>query len=68
MKKDKEIFQCSCCGNISKVDSKYKPRGDIIYVPLWCEKCEGYTKQLHCGDDENDLYMLYDNNVDSRMY
>ncbi len=68
MKRDKEIFQCSCCGNIHKVDEKYKPRGDDIYVQLWCEKCKEHTQQLYCGDNIDDLYMLYDINIDPRMY
>lgn len=68
MRTDKEIFQCSCCGTIHKVNEKYKPRGDIIYVPLWCDKCNEYTQQLHCGDDDNEIYALYDLNKDSRYY
>lgn len=68
MSRDKEIFQCSCCGNISRVDSRYKPRGDIIYVPLWCDKCNEYSKQLYCGDDENQIYELYDLNIDEKYY
>ena len=68
MRTDKEIFQCSCCGNIHKVDSRYKPRGDDIYTTLWCPKCQEYTKHLYCGDDIDDLYMLCDINIDPRMY
>lgn len=68
MRKDKEIFQCSCCGNIHKVDERYKPRGDDIYATLWCDKCKDYTRQLHCGDDIDSLYELYDLNKDSRYY
>ena len=68
MKRDKEIFQCSCCGSIYKVDDKYKPRGDDIYEALWCSKCKEYTMQLYCGNDIDDLYELYDVNIDPRMY
>ena len=68
MSRDKEIFQCSCCGNIHRVSEKYKPRGDTIYVTLWCEKCKDYTTQLYCGDNIKDLYELYDVNIDPRMY
>ncbi len=68
MKRDKEIFQCSCCGNIHKVDEKYKPEEDQIYVSLWCERCRDQTTQLYCGDNIDDLYMLYDTNIDPRMY
>lgn len=68
MSRDKEIFQCSCCGHISKVDGRYKPEDDQVYVPLWCERCRDQTTQLYCGDDESDLYMLYDTNIDPRMY
>ena len=67
MKKDKEIFQCSC-GHIHKVNEKYKPKDDEIYVTLWCPKCREYSRQLYCGDDINDLSMLCDINVDPRMY
>ena len=68
MKPSKEIFQCSCCGNIHRVDEKYKPRGDDIYTTLWCEKCGEYTRQLYCGDSMDDLYALYDANSDGRFY
>ena len=68
MNRDKEIFQCSCCGNIHKVSSKYRPEEDEIYVPLWCPKCRETTKQLYCGDDEDKLYELYDVNLDPRYY
>ena len=65
---DREIFQCSCCGNISKVNENYRPRGDTTYIVLWCERCEEYTEQLYCGDDVDDIYELYDLNVDSKYY
>lgn len=68
MRKDKEIFQCNCCGNIHKVDERYKPRGDDIYKILWCPKCKKYEKQLYCGDDIDQIYALYDANKDSRYY
>ena len=68
MNTDKEIFQCSCCGSITRVDSKYKPREDQIYVPLWCERCKDLKMQLYCGEDESNLYELYNLNVDSRYY
>lgn len=68
MRKDKEIFQCSCCGNIHKVDERYKPRGDDIYATLWCQQCGEYTRHLYCGDDDNEIYALYDLNKDLRYY
>lgn len=68
MNRDKEIFQCSCCGHIYKAKSEYKPRGDDIYVTLWCPKCKKYEKQLYCGDDEDQIYELYDINIDKRYY
>ena len=68
MRTDKEIFQCGCCGNIYKVNNKYKPRGDDIYETLWCPKCKEYTQQLYCGDDINSLYELYDLNKDLNYY
>ena len=68
MSRDKEIFQCNCCGSIHKVNEKYKPRGDDIYMTLWCQKCREYTRQLYCGDDESEIYALYDANLDSRYY
>lgn len=68
MARDKEIFQCGCCGNIHKVDEKYKPKKNQIYVALWCEKCKKYTWQLHCGDSIDEFYALYNANLDERMY
>ena len=66
--KNSEIFQCSCCGSIHKVDRKYKPQGYNIYVTLWCEKCKKCTTQLYCGDDEDGIYEFYDVNIDPRIY
>lgn len=68
MSRDKEIFQCCCCGKIHKVDEKYKPGDDDIYEILWCPKCKEHTKQLYCGDDESEIYELYNVNLDSRYY
>ena len=68
MNMGKEIFQCGCCGSIHKVDSRYKPKDDEIYKYLWCDKCKEYTQQLHCGDNDDDLYELYDVNIDPRIY
>lgn len=68
MKSSKEIFQCNCCGHIHKVDDKYKPRGDDVYEDLWCPKCHGYTRQLHCGNDMDEIYALYDVNIDENYY
>ena len=68
MNTGKEIFQCNCCGSIHKASSKYKPKGDEIYRRLWCDKCGEYTWQLYCGDNEDDLYELYDINIDPRIY
>ena len=68
MNKDKEIFQCNCCGTIYKVSGKYKPRGDDIYRRLWCQQCGDYTWQLHCGDNEDEIYELYNLNMDKNYY
>jgi hypothetical protein len=68
MSRDKEIFQCSCCGSINKTDERYKPRGDDIYVILWCPKCKRYERQLYCGDSMDTLYELYNLNIDSNYY
>lgn len=68
MKRDKEIFQCNCCGTIHKVDEKYKPRGDGIYETLWCQKCGEHTRQLYCGDNMDEIYALYDVNIDGNYY
>ena len=68
MSRDKEIFQCSCCGHINRVDVKYKPQENEIYVPMWCERCRDQTTQLYCGDNINDLYELYDVNIDPKFY
>ena len=68
MSREKEIFQCNCCGNIYKVDERYKPKGDNVYETLWCQQCGEYTRQLYCGDNLDDLYMLCDINIDPRMY
>ena len=68
MKGDAHYFQCQICGEIHQVDDKYKPKEGEIYSSLWCNRCGKTVLQLYCGTDENDIYILYNLNVDSRYY
>ena len=60
--------QCTNCGKMHKVNIKYRPRSDDIYMTLYCSECQAMTRQLDCGRDEEQLYEFIDINVDSRYY
>lgn len=61
-------WQCQQCGKIHQIDDKYKPKGDNIYITLWCDKCKEYVQMLDCGTDVDALYETYNLNVDPKYY
>ena len=68
MNGDKHYFQCQLCGKIHQVDDKYKLKEGEIYSNLWCSQCGKTVRQLYCGTEEDDIYILYNVNVDPRYY
>lgn len=69
-KRHKENYlQCINCGNIHKdySDEVIDLENDIYYVTI-CPACRSVRKHLDLGDNESEIYELYDNTLDSRYY
>ena len=62
-------YQCIKCGDIHNADiNKVFDLGDDIYYATYCPACRGVVKHLDVGEDESEIYELYDNTLDSRYY
>lgn len=61
----KTYIQCMGCGRIHMV-RQHVPI-EHLYVKMTCPKC-GHAVGLNCGSNEDDLYALYDVNMDPRYY
>lgn len=64
--KQDDYIQCVDCGRIHKANI-YKLKDDTIYVDCYCPYCNG-SKGLYIGNNELDIYMLYDHTLDNRYY
>lgn len=62
------LYQCSQCGHVGRVKVKGQQDDGAVYVDLWCDICKQVTRQLYCGEEEKDFYLLYDVVMDSRFY
>lgn len=60
-------LQCQDCGRIFKQTIQYNIEEDI-YINAKCIGCRDETTHLICSEDENDIYILYNSNVDPRYY
>ena len=63
--KDRTYLQCTNCGRIYSVEKEIEL--SKIYINSYCPHCE-HERALNLGDDENDIYELYDNTLDSRFF
>lgn len=61
----KTWIQCQECGKIFYVP--YMIKMEEMYVVVNCPRC-GEVTGLNLGDDEDDVYALYNINVDPRCY
>lgn len=62
---DRTYLQCTCCGKIYDVKRKFKT--ETLYVSQYCHHC-GHDRALVVGDNEDDIYALYDPVLDERYY
>jgi ssDNA-binding Zn-finger/Zn-ribbon topoisomerase 1 len=62
-------YQCTKCGKIHRVKiNKVWDLDDEIYYETYCPKCAEMVKHLDVGENELDMYELYDPVMDKRMY
>jgi Zn finger protein HypA/HybF involved in hydrogenase expression len=63
----KEVWlQCQCCGELHKKKVEYNI--EDIYIQEECPRCRDETTHLICGEDEWEIYHLYNLNTDPRYY
>lgn len=60
-------MQCQICGKLSKQIIKYNIEEDI-YIKVYCTGCRDDTTHLICGEDEGEIYHLYNLNMDPKYY
>ena len=60
------FVQCMCCGSINESYRYISFKKD--YVDLFCNHCDGYTRHLNLGQNEDDKYLYMDINMDQRYY
>lgn len=63
--KDRTYVQCQYCGHIYQIEIKISIEDSIIQSE--CPKC-GDMVGLNLGDKEEDIYLYYNNVMDSRWY
>ena len=62
-------YQCTKCGKVHRVKiNKVWDLDDGIYYATYCSACRGVEKHLDVGEDELDMYELYDPVMDRRYY
>ena len=60
-------LQCQNCGKLYKQKLQYNIEEDV-YIQTHCPGCRDETTHLICGEDENEIYSLYNLNTDPRYY
>ena len=58
--------QCQFCGKLHKETIQYNI--EDIYIKLHCSGCRDDTVHLICGQEESEIYHLYNLNADPRYY
>lgn len=59
------FLQCTNCGKIYRVNERISI--ETVYVDKYCPHC-GHKRALNCGENEDDLYTLYNPGLDERYY
>ena len=59
-------FQCQFCGCLHK--EKIRFNIEDLYTKIKCPRCRGETSHIYCGNTEDDIYVMYNLNVDPRYY
>lgn len=64
-RKRNTFVQCQTCGKIYQISCEVKI--DTLYITAECSEC-GHLTGLNLGDKEEEIYELYNVNVDPRYY
>lgn len=65
--KQRHYFQCQKCGCVHYIETEYNIDGEM-YEQLMCMECGEVSSHLWVGNDPNDLYDLYNPNLDERFF
>lgn len=60
-------YQCQICGSLQKSKESFNIDNDL-FIKMKCKHCGKETDHLWVGEDELDLYTMYNLNVDPRYY
>ena len=60
--------QCQACGNLQEADIEGYTIEDEDYIMVKCKKCHQIAAHLLCGNKIEDVYQLYNLNMDPRYY
>ena len=61
----KSWIQCTTCGQVHESRKEYPI--EELYVKDYCPNCNSYIG-LNLGNNKEDLYELYDVNLDERFF
>lgn len=60
-------YQCQECGTLRWSKEPLNIEDDL-FTKMKCKHCQKETNHLWVGEDEMDLYVMYNVNVDPRYY
>ena len=60
-------YQCQICGSLQRSKEPFNIDNDL-FIKMKCKHCGKETDHLWVGEDELDLYTMYNLNVDPRYY
>ena len=58
-------YQCQICGSLQRSKELFNIDNDL-FIKMKCKHCGKETDHLWVGEDELDLYTMYNLNVDPR--
>ena len=65
--REEQQYQCQICGSLQKSKELFNIDNDL-FIKMKCKHCGKETNHLWVGEDELDLYTMYNLNVDPRYY
>ena len=60
-------YQCQSCGNLMWSREPFDIEKNM-FKEMYCKKCHDETSHLWVGDREEDLYIMYNLNVDPKYF
>ena len=60
-------YQCQICGALQWSKESFDIEGDL-FVKMKCKHCHETTSHLWVGENETDVYEMYNVNADPRFY